>query len=322
MYPSKQIVSCFYCEWVGRKDKAQEHWKKKHPDEKFKLKISENNLIKYSFTKETTEQTRTSTNDDYDPDICEEQQQTNAVILSPSIPISTASTITILTSPSISASGPPSTSSTPSNISIPSSPNKSFRSPNSIQDQLTLVTKQLSKITDAIENIHLEKSSKESSSSSVIQAGNMDLLIDSIKCSDDFFMMKIFDINSQLDTITCIPCSSYKKQAPKHLLFSIKSSFGMFQYVEQKVDEPLSERFRNLKKHLKVHFLNKLHIWCVQEQEEKRRTFEDFVKRNEKAGLNVGRAALFSIRSGLGGLKFVETLNLLDLSGAAIGTYR
>ncbi len=63
-------------------------------------------------------------------------------------------------------------------------------------------------------------------------------------------------------------------------------------------------------------------IWCVQEQEERKQAFEDFLRKNEKAGLNVGRAALFCIRSGLGGLKFVDTLNLLDLSGALVGTYR
>ena len=109
-------------------------------------------------------------------------------------------------------------------------------------------------------------------------------------------------------------------QAPKHLLTSIKSSFGVFQHIEQKVNEPLSQRFRSLKSNLKLHFSNKLHIWCVREQEERQQTFEDFLKKNEKAGLYVGRAALFCIRSGLGGL-FVDTLNLLDLSGAAVGTF-
>jgi hypothetical protein len=135
-------------------------------------------------------------------------------------------------------------------------------------------------------------------------------------------MLDSLEINNHLDTITCIPCSTWKKQAPKHLLNSIKSSFGIFQHIEQKAGEPLSQRFRSLKTNLKSHFLNKLHIWCVQKQEERKQALEDFVKKNEKAGMNVGRAALFSIRSGLGGLKFVETLNLLDLSGAAVGTYR
>ena len=62
MYLSKQQVSCFYCEWIGRKDKAKEHWRKKHPQESFKLKISENSLAKYHFRKETT--TTILSNDD------------------------------------------------------------------------------------------------------------------------------------------------------------------------------------------------------------------------------------------------------------------
>jgi hypothetical protein len=152
MYPSKQEVSCFYCEWVGRKDKAKEHCKKKHPEETFKLKISENNLTKYHFRKETTEETRTNTNDD-DADVSEEQKETNVTILSPYTSISTASTINILTSPLISALCTPSVPSTPSNLSTSSSPTKSFKSPNPIQDQLILMAKQLSKMTDAIENI-------------------------------------------------------------------------------------------------------------------------------------------------------------------------
>ena len=46
MYPSKEQVSCFYCEWVGRRDKSKDHWKSQHPNENYKLKISENNLEK------------------------------------------------------------------------------------------------------------------------------------------------------------------------------------------------------------------------------------------------------------------------------------
>jgi len=318
MYPSKQQVSCFYCEWVGRKDKAKEHWQKKHPEETFKLKISENSLAKYHFRKETTQKTRTITSDD-DTDQREDQQQANVITLSPCIPISTTSTINSVTSPSISVVGTPSIPSTPSNLSRSSSPPTNFKSPSSIQDQLILMAKQLSKLTDAVENIHLEKTSKESSST---QAGDMEQLFESIKCSDDLFKLNYLEINNQLDTITCIPCSTWKKQAPKHLLTSIKSSFGIFQYIEQKVDEPLAQRFRNLKIHLKSHFSNKLHTWCMREQEERKQAFEDFLKKNETAGLNVGRAALFCIRNGLGGLKFVDTLNLLDLSGAAVGTYR
>jgi hypothetical protein len=320
MFPSKQPVSCFYCEWIGRKDKAKEHWKKKHPEETFKLKISENSLKKYHFQKETTEKTRTITSDDDDADKNEEQEEPNVIVLSPCIPVSTATTTNTVISPSISILGTPSIPSTPANLSTLSSPTKHFKSPNSVQDQLASMAKQLSKMTDAIENIHLEKTSKETSS--LTQADDIEQLFESIKCLDDLFMLKSLEINSQLDTVTCIACCTCKKQAPKHLLTSIKSSFGIFQYTEQRADEPQSRRFRNLKTHLKLHFSNKLHMWCVREQEERKQAFEDFLKKNEKAGMNVGRAALFSIRSGLGGLKFVDTLNLLDLSGAAVGTYR
>ena len=332
MYPSKQKVSCSFCEWVGRKDKAKEHWRKKHPEETFKLKVSENNLTKYNFRKETTEGTRIITSGDADGDgdnnddnKFEEQQQENVIILSPDD--STTSTSKTVISPSLSALGTPSVASTPSfastssNPSASSTPAKDFKSPTFIHDQLILITKQLSKITNAIDHITVENPSKESSSS-FTEASDMDRLFDSIKCSNDLFMLRGLEINNQLDIITCAPCSAMKKHAPKHLLTSIKSSFGVFQHIEQKVDEPLSQRFRSLKSNLKLHFSNKLHIWCVREQEERQQAFEDFLKKNEKAGLNVGRAALFCIRSGLGGLKFVDTLNLLDLSGAAVGTYR
>lgn len=41
-------------------------------------------------------------------------------------------------------------------------------------------------------------------------------------------------------------------------------------------------------------------------------------KEKWKAGINVDKAALFSIRSSVGGLKFVETIDLLDLSGTTV----
>ncbi|CAF1422202.1 unnamed protein product [Rotaria sordida] len=186
---------------------AGECMPRNHIDMAFSLKNLENSLTKYHFRQETTEKTRTITSDDDGSDKNEEQEEPNVIHLSPCIPVSTATTTNAVISPSISILGTPSIPSTPANLSTLSSPTKNFKSPNSIQGQLASMAKQLSKITNAIENIHLEKPSKESSSST------------------------------------------------------------------------------------------------------------------QKAGMNVGRAALFSIRSGLGGLKFVETLNLLDLPGAAVGTY-
>ncbi len=65
MCTSKQQVSCFYFHWVRRKDKAKEHLKKKqHPEEAFKLKISENNLTKYNFRKELPQRARSITSDE------------------------------------------------------------------------------------------------------------------------------------------------------------------------------------------------------------------------------------------------------------------
>ncbi len=36
MFPSKQQVACFCCDWNGRKDKARDHCKKQHTDKTFK----------------------------------------------------------------------------------------------------------------------------------------------------------------------------------------------------------------------------------------------------------------------------------------------
>lgn len=62
--------------------------------------------------------------------------------------------------PLISILDTPSVTSTPENQSTSSSPTRNFKSPYSIQHQLVLMAKQLSKITDDIECIHLEKTSR------------------------------------------------------------------------------------------------------------------------------------------------------------------
>ena len=49
---------------------------------------------------------------------------------------------------------------------------------------------------------------------------------------------------------------------------------------------------------------------------------EDFLRKNRRAGLNVGRAALFCIQGGLGSLKCVEESDVLDLCDVPFGTYR
>ena len=63
-----------------------------------------------------------------------------------------------------------------------------------------------------------------------------------VKCSNDLYMLKHLEINIDSDLITCVPCSKFKKQAAKHLLNTIKSSFGMFEYIEQDAHQLQSQR--------------------------------------------------------------------------------
>ena len=48
-------------------------------------------------------------------------------------------------------------------------------------------------------------------------------------------------------------------------------------------------------------------MWCVEEDEKVKQELYDFIRKNKKAGFNIGRATLFCIQNGLGGLKFVHT---------------
>ncbi|CAF4369146.1 unnamed protein product, partial [Rotaria sordida] len=97
---------------------------------------------------------------------------------------------------------------------------------------------QLKKMTNAIDQMSSEKTKVRLLSSSS-QSNDLQQMFQNITCSNDLYMLKHFEINSQLNTITCIPCFKFKKQAPKHLLSTIKSSFGILE----------------------------LHIWCVEEDE-------------------------------------------------------
>jgi hypothetical protein len=47
MFPSKEEVTCFYCDWNGRKDKAKDHCKKQHPGRTFNSQIVENKIEKF-----------------------------------------------------------------------------------------------------------------------------------------------------------------------------------------------------------------------------------------------------------------------------------
>ncbi len=92
-------------------------------------------------------------------------------------------------------------------------------------------------------------------------------------------MLKHLKINIQLHLITCIPCSNFKKQESKHLLNAIKTSFNMFEYIEQDQHQLQSQRFRSLKQSLKVHYRNKLHIGCVEQDDKLKQEFDNFFKK-------------------------------------------
>jgi hypothetical protein len=296
MFPSKEQVTCFYCDWNGRKDKAKDHCKKQHPDKKFKLRIAENNMEKF-FQKQINHDTTTIQIANVDEQGQDEQIST---VVSPSLSSLNTSHV-----------------SSPSSVSVCTSPTA-----NSIPDQLASMSEQLKKITDAIEQMNLEKAKNQTPASAQSELVDIEKMFYNVKCSNDLYMLKHLEIDVNSGLITCIPCSKFKKQAAKHLLNTIKSSFGIFEYIEQDVHQLQSQRFRNLKQSLKVHYSNKLHIWCVEKDNQMKQEFEDFLRKNRKAGLNVGRTALFCIQNSLGGLKFVQSLNLLDLCGASIGTYR
>lgn len=154
------------------------------------------------------------------------------------------------------------------------------------------------------------------------EAEELDVMFNEIKSSDDLYKMKNFEINSQMELMTCLPCSKHKTKAPKQLQPTIKSSFGVFKFIEQDEGYNQTQRFRDLKKNIRSHLSNSLHIWCTREEQKEKEKADDLMRKNEKAGYNIGRIALFCICTGLGGLKFVETINLIDLCGGTVGNYR
>ncbi len=77
MFPSKQQVACFYCDWNRRKDKAKDHCTRNHPGKTFKLKFAENSMEKF-FQKEAQETeivTDVISNDE------QEQEQQSSIII-------------------------------------------------------------------------------------------------------------------------------------------------------------------------------------------------------------------------------------------------
>ena len=101
----------------------------------------------------------------------------------------------------------------------------------SVHDQLLSMSKQLKKLTETIEQMNSDTVKKHVLS--IPQSDDIEQLFENIKCSNELYSLKHMEINNQLDTITCTPRLKLKKHAPNRLLSTIKSSFGLFEYIEQ-----------------------------------------------------------------------------------------
>jgi hypothetical protein len=297
MFPSKENVGCFYCEWNGRKDKLASHSSVHHPGLKVQVKIAPNALStfwKQQSVPPATEEMERSTNvhDTNDDSPTIRQVQLTA------------------TSP---ATTPTTTHSMPSPFSPPND--------HQLQQQLSYMTEQLLNLGTKVDSLLVTKGSA-STLKEVIEGEELDTMFNSIKISDDLYKLKNFEIDSQMELMTCLPCSKHKMHAPKQLQSIIKSSFGVFRSIEQDVGYNQTQKFRDLKKSIRSHLSNILHMWCMKEEQKERDEADDLLIKNVKAGFNIGRIALFSVCTGLGGLKFVETINLVDLCGGVVGNYR
>jgi len=80
MFPSKQQVACFYCDWNGRHGKAKDHYTKQHPSRTFQLKFAISNTEQFSQKKIQKTETITDVINDGD----QQQEQQFSIILSPS----------------------------------------------------------------------------------------------------------------------------------------------------------------------------------------------------------------------------------------------
>ncbi|CAF1189379.1 unnamed protein product, partial [Rotaria sordida] len=101
---------------------------------------------------------------------------------------------------------------------------------NLVSDQLALMMEHFKKMTNAIDQISLEKTMVQLPSSS--QSDDLEQMFQNITCSNDLYMLKYLEI------VSWIPSHVYlilnlKKQALKHLLSTIKLSFGIFEKSEQ-----------------------------------------------------------------------------------------
>ena len=327
MFPSKENVGCFYCEWTGRKDKLGPHSNKHHPGFKVRIGIASNALSAIwkprsvpLATDQVEEETNVNDASEDSPNFNQIQATITSTLTSPVTTISSftspITTISTYTSPVTTISSFNSPGTTPI---IPS-----FFSPSNehqFQQQLLYMNEQLSNLSTKFDSLIGTKSSI-SNTKQANEGEELAVMFDEIKSSDDLYKIKNFEINSQMELMTCVPCSKYKTYAPKQLQLQIKSSFGVFKFIEQDRGYNQTQRFRDLKKNVRSHLSSNLHIWCTKEEQKEKEQADDLMRKNEKAGYNIGRIALFCIRTGLGGLKFVETINLIDLCGGTVGNYR
>ncbi|CAF1219848.1 unnamed protein product [Rotaria sp. Silwood1] len=86
----------------------------------------------------------------------------------------------------------PSVPSATSNINTLSGPTENSKLVNSMQDQLTFMAQQRTKISNTIENIQLDTNNE--ASSSPLQEDEIEQLFENITCSDDFFKLKCLEI--------------------------------------------------------------------------------------------------------------------------------
>jgi hypothetical protein len=163
MFPSKEQVTCFYCDWNGRKDKAKDHCKKQHPGKDFKLKLAENNMEKFFQKQTNNNETIQGTNAD-------EQGREGQISTAVSPSLSTLSTSHVSSPSSVSAS-------------VCTSPIV-----NSITDQLTSMSEQLKKITDAVEQMNLQKATIPTPSSPPSESADIEKIFYNVKCSGDLYI--------------------------------------------------------------------------------------------------------------------------------------
>jgi hypothetical protein len=315
MFRSKETVGCFYCEWTGRRDKLVSHSNTHHPGFKVRVGIVPNALSTFwkqqsvpLATDETENLTNVNDANDDSPTFDQTQLTTTSTVATPVItssvftPVTTSSVATPVTTPTIPFSFSPSNE-------------------HQLQQQLSYMSEQLLNLSTKFDSLFVTKSSI-STTKEANEGEDLDVLFNEIKSSDDLCKMKNFEINLEMELITCLPCSKHKTHASKQLQSTIKSSFGVFNFIEQDADYGQTQKFRDLKKSIRYHLSNNLHVWCSKEEQKKKEKAYDLMRKNEKAGYNIGRIALFCICTGLGGLKFVEAINLADLCGSVVGNYR